>query len=117
MDRYKLSKAGVNASEGIKRFNGNAEMYGRFLKHFLDDVNYQAMCESIKVKDVGSAFSAAHALKGIAGNLSMNRLYKDLCPLVEQLRSGSLENVDILLLPVMQDYSEVASLLKTTACV
>ncbi len=107
MNRYKLSKAGISANEGIARFGGNAEIYEKFLTKFPTDPNFAGMCESIEQQDVKAAFAFAHALKGVAGNLSMNRLYDDLFPLVEELRSDRLEKAEKLLCAVKQDYKEV----------
>ncbi|MDD2648912.1 MAG: Hpt domain-containing protein [Eubacteriales bacterium] len=111
MNRYKLSKAGINVSEGITRFGGNAEKYEQFLMKFKSDINFSLMCEAIAKGDAAAAFSSAHALKGIVGNLSLGRLYDDLFPLVELLRRGSLENAGELLASVTKDYEDVIAAL------
>ena len=111
MNRYKLFMAGIDTNDGIKRFNGNAELYEKCLLSFLNDNNYTQMCQSIKEQNVSSAFTAAHSLKGIAGNLSMKKLYDDIVPLVEELRAGKVENTEVLLKPVAQDYQQIISVL------
>lgn len=107
MKRYQLSKAGVSATEGIARFNGDKELYEETLKKFPNDDNYSKMCDAIEADDVTAAFRAAHSLKGVAGNLSMNRLFEDIVPMVEILRAGSMEQVEMHLEKVKQDYQEV----------
>ncbi len=109
MNRYSLSKAGICSSEGIARFGGKSEIYEKYLIEFPQDPCFSRMCEAIESRDAKAAFEAAHALKGIAGNLSMTRLYDDLFPLVEELRQGSLEKVDELLRTVKKDYSEAVA--------
>ena len=111
MNRYKLSKAGINPNEGIARFGGNIEIYERFLKQFADETYFQQMCQAIERRDVKAAFAAGHALKGEVGNLSMNRLYEDLCPLVEELRGENAEKAAELLPPVIRDYHEIIAAL------
>ena len=111
MNRYKLSKAGIDANEGIKRFNNKADVYEKFLMCFPEDMNFQRMCKAIEEGDVKEAFQCAHALKGMAGNISLTRLHNDLLPLVEELRSDSLEKADELLEPVRADYEEVIKVL------
>lgn len=111
MNRYKLSKAGINASEGIARFGGNPEAYEKFLNRFPDEPHFQQLCTAIQQHETQAAFMAAHSLKGEVGNLSMNRLYEDLCPLVEELRAGSLETAAELLPPVLRDYEEILAAL------
>lgn len=111
MNRYKLSKAGINANEGIARFGGNAEVYEKFLYRFASEPHFRQMCQAIEHHEVQMAFTEAHALKGEVGNLSMNRLYQDLCPLVETLRRGSFDNTAELLTPVVRDYHEIVEAL------
>ena len=111
MNRYKLSQAGIDADEGIERFGGNTEIYEKFLNRFPDDPYYHQMCEAIERRDIQTAFSAAHSLKGAVGNLSMNRLYRDMCPLVEELRAGASDKAAELLIPVMQDYEDIVDAL------
>ena len=114
MNRYKLSKAGINANEGIARFSGRAELYEKFLYQFPQDENFSLLCAAIRQQDVKAAFIAAHSLKGIAGNLSLTKLYEDLCPLVEQLRAGSLSGAEALLQSVRCDYEALLSVLTET---
>lgn len=112
MNRYKLSKAGISANEGIARFGGNAEAYETLLNKFPADHNFPELCAAVERRDAEAAFAYAHALKGVIGNLSMKRLYDDLLPLVEELRSGRLENADGLLQAVKRDYDEAVAALR-----
>lgn len=112
MNRYKLSVAGIHATEGIERLNGNRELYESMLRDFPKDPNYKMLCEMLEQKKVTEAFRAAHALKGMAGNLSMTRLYESLTPLVELLRSGKLEGSQELLEKVTADYREVTQVVR-----
>ena len=112
MNRYRLSKAGINVKEGLERFNGKMELYESYLGRFLEDENYKLMCEAIERADVKAAFAAAHALKGVAGNLSLNKLCEDLNPLVELLRVNSMDGAKELLEKVSQDYDRIALELK-----
>ena len=111
MNRYRLSKAGINVKEGIERFNGNIDLYEKYLYSFLEDEYYDSMCEAIDEKDVKAAFTAAHALKGLAGNLSLVELHKDMLPLVESLRSGSIEDAISQLQLVIKDYNLISEAL------
>lgn len=111
MDFFKLSMAGINVSEGLKRFNGNKEMYEKYLRKFSEDHNYIDMCIAFENKEIKSAFAAAHALKGVSGNLSIQKLYNDIFPLVEELRSGNFEKAEELLPVVKDDYDDIVSVL------
>lgn len=111
MNQDKLSAAGIDAGEGIERFGGKQAVYEKFLYRFPNEALFAQMCDAIDKQDAKEAFAAAHSLKGQAGNLSMNRLYDDLCPLVEELRCGSLAQAKALLEPVLRDYQAVIAVL------
>ena len=104
MNRYLLVKSGIDFNQGLRRFNNNRAMYESFLLAFLKDENFAELCTAIERHDVKAAFQYAHSLKGIAGNLSMQKLYAALNPLVEELRADSLVNADALLEPVKETY-------------
>lgn len=115
MDVFKLAVAGINTAEGLKRFSGNTAMYEKYLLRFAEDENYSALCEALEQGDVKAAFSAAHALKGVAGNLSLSKLYKSIEPLVEELRAGRLERAPELMPAVTEAYQAVTDVLTVTA--
>ena len=48
MNRYILTKAGIDVNEGIHRFNGNKELYEKFLTSFPEDIHYEQMLEAIE---------------------------------------------------------------------
>lgn len=112
MNRYILTKAGIDVNEGIHRFNGNKELYEKFLTSFPEDIHYEQMLEAIEQKDVDAAFQGAHALKGITGTVSLAKLHSLLIPLVEELRAGSMEKVPELLPPVKEAYDEAVQVIK-----
>ncbi len=112
MNKYKLSKAGINAREGIQRFGGDDAKYEQLLERFLQDTHFEEMCTALSSSDKKRAFEAAHALKGMAGNLSMNVFHEDMKPLVEGLRADDLEEAAKHLDKVKEDYKIIVSALK-----
>lgn len=111
MNRYKLSMAGIDVKEGIHRFSDRKDIYESLLMEFPEDTCYRELLAAIEQKDVKAAFMAAHSLKGITGNYSMKELYENLLPLVEELRSGSMENAEELLVPIEKSYQKVIAAL------
>lgn len=83
MNRYTLTKAGIDVNEGVHRFNGNKELYEHFLLTFPEDEHFKKMLEAIETGDVEESFQQAHALKGIAGTVSLVQLHANIIPLVE----------------------------------
>lgn len=111
MNRYALVKAGIDFNEGLRRFNNSKELYESFLLEFPKDQNYKGLCTALEQQDVQAAFQCAHSLKGVAGNLSLQKLHTALLPLVEELRAGSLANASELFLPVRENYAILSAVL------
>lgn len=112
MNKDQLMKIGVDYDEGVNRFSGNAEIYEKFLLQFKQDASFQQLDQAMKDEDYGTAFTAAHTLKGVTGNLSMNRLYHELVPFVEMLRNGSdIDNAKEFYPKVASSYQELMHVL------
>lgn len=92
MNRYQLVKGGIDVAQGIERM-GSMEEYVALLSQFPQDPHTEDLRKALEEKDANRAFEAAHALKGIAGNLSLEDLYEALDPLVERLRNGESEGI------------------------
>lgn len=112
MNKLKLYNVGIDTKSGIARFNNNEALYEKWLYDFVEDQNYAKMLLAIQNQNVKEAFGYAHTLKGILGNLSINKVYEDICPLVEQLREGNLSNIDLFLNKLKNDYDLVICALK-----
>ena len=116
MDRLACMAAGINYEEGVARFVGSAEMYERFLGEFLKDSTFAALEEAMAKKDVKEAFQQAHTLKGLTGNLSLDRLYKKLIVLTDALRGeGDLPLAESLFPDVRAEYESVMAFLAEQA--
>ena len=85
MNRYILAEAGIQVKEGIERFSGNRMLYQKYLYQFPEE-NYNEKLRKAIEKESPEAFEIAHILKGVSGNLSLNRLFEAIVPLVEALR-------------------------------
>ncbi len=112
MDCKALAEAGINVEEGIKRFCGNADIYERLLYKFPNERQFFDLIDAIEEGNVKEAFQAAHALKGVCGNLSIQKMYEDLVPIVEILRAGSMDGVEELCGILKVSYSEVIKVLQ-----
>lgn len=114
VDKTALQTIGIDYDEGVKRFSGNAEIYETFLLKFLDDATFEELDQAMQNRDYGTAFSAAHTLKGVTGNLSMNHLYEELVSFVEMLRSSTdLESAIAYYPTVKKTYQDLVSQLKS----
>lgn len=84
-----LEAGGFNVDEAMKRFMNNEKLWTKFLKKFKADTSYENLVKAMEEKDQKSAFEAAHTLKGITGNLAMNRLHELVGEQTDYLRDES----------------------------
>ncbi len=98
--KQKFKANGIDVYESVDRLMGMENLYDSLLLDFLADENFDIMKKSLAAGDTSTAFNAAHALKGVAGNLGMEKFYRRLHPTVEKLRRGesdvALEEIEIL---------------------
>jgi HPt (histidine-containing phosphotransfer) domain-containing protein len=78
----KFRDGGIDINDGLNRFAGSTELYEKFLRKFKDDKTFEDLGKAVEARNCDEAFKAAHALKGVSGNLSMICVYKitsDMC--------------------------------------
>ena len=107
--KRELEQAGIRVDQLLERFMGNEGLAERFLKKFLNDANYGKLMESVQAK---GAFEAAHTLKGVAGNLSMQPLMEAVSQMTEDLRSDRWEEALSLMPKVTEAYEKMAAVLR-----
>lgn len=82
-----LNEFGVNTKEGLARCMNKEKFYFRMLKMGLGSDQFEKLESALKANDHDNAFEAAHALKGILGNLALTPIYNPLAEMTEQLRA------------------------------
>ena len=110
--REKLEGVGVDVNDLMERLMGNMTLISRFFKRFPDDASYERMVAGIEKGDVEEAFRGAHSLKGVCANLSMKRFLTVLNPLVDKLREGRLDGVQVMLSSVDEEYRKVVTMIQ-----
>lgn len=83
----KLVSVGVEYEEVLKRFMGKEDFYLRMLKKFLNDKNYEGLKQAVDDKNWTDAFTYAHTVKGLCGNLGLGSIMDYVSPLTEELRA------------------------------
>jgi len=113
MEQKDYLEAGIDYNEGVARFVGNAAMYEKFLRTFPTDRTFAELADAMERKDTNAAFQAAHTLKGLTGNLSLNTLYKDLVVFTDALRGeGNMPLAESLYPGLMAEYESVKSFIE-----
>ena len=84
----KLRPFGIDYVDAMDRFCDNAELYERLALKYLDDGHLVALQAAMEAKDYSEGYSQAHALKGVAGNLSFKDLYECAALVSDALYAG-----------------------------
>ena len=82
----KLKEFGVDVESGLKRCVNNEALFLRLVAMVPGNDSFSKLYTSIENKDFDEAFKAAHSLKGILSNLSINNMLKPVQDITELLR-------------------------------
>lgn len=82
-----LKNWGADTDEGLGRCYGNEALYLRLVKMVPAEKNFDKLEAAVGSGDGTAAFEAAHALKGVLGNLSLTPMTNICTPLTERLRA------------------------------
>lgn len=111
--KKQLTDAGLDVESSIKRFSMNEKLYCKCIVRFITEPTYEQLVESMEAGDYAEAHRFAHTLKGISGNLGMDKLYNECSTLSSLLK----ENQYDASLPVYEDvrhtYDEILSHIST----
>ncbi len=97
-----LRRAGVNTEEGLRRLMNNETFYLRLVNMALDDAGFGKLSDAVGNDDRKAAFEAAHALKGVLGNLSLTPMYEKVSEMTELLRAGKDADYALLLRQLLE---------------
>jgi len=78
----------IDADEGAKRVMNNTKLYSRLLVKFKDDQSMSELDTAFSAGDTEAAKNFAHAIKGLAANLSLLELFNQSLEIETQLKSG-----------------------------
>ncbi len=82
-----LREFGVDTEKGLALCMGNEALYLRLVGSVPTEKRFDDLSRAIDEGDLDAAFEAAHALKGVLGNLSLTPLYEKASQITELLRS------------------------------
>ena len=92
-----LREYGANVDEAIARCYGNEELYLKLVGMVFEEANFDRLKETIEAGDLDGAFEAAHALKGVLGNLSLTPMQTPATEITEHLRAKEDADYETLL--------------------
>jgi len=87
----------INAEEGISRVMNNAKLFSKLLGKFKSDLSLTEIEAAFAQGAIDNAKNSAHTLKGLAANLSLIELFKQVLELETQIKGGAM-NIEQLAL-------------------
>ncbi|MBR6089683.1 MAG: Hpt domain-containing protein [Anaerolineaceae bacterium] len=82
-----LKEFGADVQDGLKRCLNNEGFYLKLVNMAINDGNFDKLAAAVGAGDKKAAFEAAHALKGIAANVSLTPIYAVVSEMTELLRA------------------------------
>ena len=111
MNVVKIKDDGIDLRVIDQCFGGNEEIYFKFLRRFFEDKDYIKFNELMLQENYSEAFNSAHALKGVAGNLGMIKVYEFLVVIVEKIRNLNYEDLDTLYIKLKKECDRLQEVL------
>ena len=82
-----LKEFGADTEKGLAMCMGNEALYLRLVGSVPGEPRFDDLISALEKKDLDAAFDAAHALKGVLGNLSLTPLFDKASVITEHLRN------------------------------
>ena len=81
----------INVQQGLERIRGNKKIYSKMLKSFKTNTTFSELLKAVESGNIPAAQLQAHSLKGLAANLSLDKIVEISTPFELMLRRGQLE--------------------------
>jgi HPt (histidine-containing phosphotransfer) domain-containing protein len=98
----------IDIESALARLRGNKALYVKMLGLFFAGNDLSELEAAVAENALDKAGNIAHAIKGVAGNLSLTALYDESVELMQTLRRGELDPA--LFEEFRETYSETRSL-------
>ncbi|MCL2566398.1 MAG: Hpt domain-containing protein [Defluviitaleaceae bacterium] len=82
----------INYEEGLKRIMNNAKIYSKTLNMFAATKEFDNLKQALSEGDMEKCTHSAHAIKGMAANLSIAKVYEISSTLQDEFEKGTLNN-------------------------
>ena len=107
-----LLRCETDLDGALYRFGDDEELYIRCLKAFLNDPTLIELDQAISSESWDEAFTAAHALKGVAGNMGFIPLFHAVAELVVLIRKGRVKEVGRSFTELTDCYSDITDVIR-----
>lgn len=104
-----LAAYGIDHADAMQRMLNNNALFKQLAQHYLDDKNYESLVRDMQVADYETAYTHAHTLKGVAGNLSFRRLHELAAQICSALGEADAETAQSLMAPLGEAHTNVCA--------
>lgn len=87
----KLAAYGIDLPDAMSRMDDDEALYQRLAFKYLDNASFVDLEAAMAAKDYDAAYTAAHTLKGVSGNLSLATLYEVAAAVSDALYQGEYQ--------------------------
>ena len=105
-----LKDFGADTEKGLAMCMGNEALYLRLVGSVPGESRFDDLAKALEAGDYDAAFDAAHALKGVLGNLSLTPLFDKASEITELLRSRTDMDYSSLLAQLTDSKEKLAKL-------
>lgn len=109
---HSLMKCETDLDGVMSRFSGNEALYIKCLVGFLDDQTMAELERAIDTESWDEAFTAVHALKGLAGNMGFVPLFHATAELVVRIRAGRICDVPGAMEELRRTYNAITKAIR-----
>lgn len=102
-----LALCETDVEGALQRFSGDEELYVQLIFTFPNDPTMNNLQTALEARAWDDAFTAAHALKGLAGNMGFIPLFHAAAEMVLLIRSGRVGELDESKKEVRRCYNKV----------
>ncbi len=81
---------GIDAPKALSRLGGNRAFFTKLLERFVTGSLYKDFIASLETENASDIRDKAHALKGVAANLSLTPLFEHIAALEQESKDGAV---------------------------
>ena len=107
-----LKNADIDYADIDERFEGNFALYRKLAELFLDDPHMANVEAAFAEGSLDEAEREVHALKGVAGNLSLTRVHRLAAAMNDALKAHNEQAAAALLPQLDEAYAQATEALK-----
>lgn len=108
----KLADFGIDTKEGMTRCMNNEVFFFKMISMAISNEYFETLGKSLEENDLDGAFEAAHALKGVIGNLALAPIYDPLSEMTEMLRARKTADYISMYRPIKEIRDQLLALSK-----